>query len=145
MKSLKNNVLMQEMNLNEMREVSGGSLELVFLVIGILVTEALDRNAGNDFMDGWTADGNNVLIYDAYDWWKIDLTGERQPECFTKGYGRKNKRSIRKMTSNIDKEVFKPDETVVVSVWDENTMDEGIYSLDMKGRLKKCRRLRGLK
>lgn len=86
---------------------------------------------------GWTADGNNVLIYDAYDWWKIDLTGERQPECFTKGYGRKNKRSIRKMTSNIDKEVFKPDETVVVSVWDENTMDEGIYSLDMKGRLKK--------
>lgn len=36
------------------------------------------------------------------------------------------------MTSNIDKEVFKPDETVVVSVWDENTMDEGIYSLDMK-------------
>ena len=41
------------------------------------------------------------------------------------------------MTSNIDKEVFKPDETVVVSVWDENTMDEGIYSLDMKGRLKK--------
>lgn len=23
---------------------------------------------------GWTADGNNVLIYDAYDWWKIDLT-----------------------------------------------------------------------
>ena len=86
---------------------------------------------------GWTADGNNVLIYDAYDWWKIDLTGERQPECFTKGYGRKNKRTIRKMTSNIDKEVFKPDETVVVSVWDENTMDEGIYSLDMKGRLKK--------
>lgn len=71
---------------------------------------------------GWTADGNNVLIYDAYDWWKIDLTGERQPECITKGYGRKNQRSIRKMTSNIDKEVFNPDETVIVSVWDENTM-----------------------
>ena len=64
MKSLKNNVLMQEMNLNEMREVSGGSLELVFLVIGILVTEALDRNAGNDFMDGWNdAKNNNCLLY----------------------------------------------------------------------------------
>lgn len=59
MKSLKNNVLMQEMNLNEMREVSGGSLELVFLVIGILVTEALDRNVGNDFMDGWNDAKNN--------------------------------------------------------------------------------------
>ena len=65
------------------------------------------------------------------------MTGERQPECITKGYGRKNQRSIRKMTSNIDKEVFNPDETIIVSVWDENTMDEGIYSLDMKGRLKK--------
>lgn len=55
---------------------------------------------------GWTADGNHVLIYDAYDWWKIDLTGESQPECLTKGYGRKNQKSIRKMTSNIDKEVY---------------------------------------
>ena len=86
---------------------------------------------------GWTADGNHVLIYDAYDWWKIDLTGESQPECLTKGYGRKNQKSIRKMTSNIDKEVFEPNETVMVSVWDENTMDEGVYLLDMKGRLKK--------
>ena len=78
-----------------------------------------------------------MLIYDAYDWWKIDLTGESQPECLTKGYGRKNQKSIRKMTSNIDKEVFEPNETVMVSVWDENTMDEGVYLLDMKGRLKK--------
>ena len=56
---------------------------------------------------GWTADGNNVFLYDAYDWWKIDLTGERQPECPTKGYGRKHGKSIRKMTSNIDKDVFR--------------------------------------
>lgn len=86
---------------------------------------------------GWTADGNHVFIYDAYDWWKIDLTGERQPQCFTKEYGRKNRKSIRKMVSNIDKEVFGPDEKVMVSVWDEDTMDEGIYLLDMKGRLDK--------
>ena len=57
--------------------------------------------------------------------------------CITKGYGRENQRSIRKMTSNIDKEVLNPDETVIVCVWDEHTMDEGIYSLDMKGLLKK--------
>ena len=53
----------------------------------------------------------------------------REPDVYkrqTKGYGRKNQRSIRKMTSNIDKEVFNPDETIIVSVWDENTMDEGI-------------------
>ena len=86
---------------------------------------------------GWTADGNAVLIYDAYDWWKIDLTGVRKPECFTKGYGRRNGKVIRKMVSNIDKDIFGPDEKIMVSLWDENTMDEGVYLLDMRGRLKK--------
>lgn len=86
---------------------------------------------------GWTADGNHVFIYDAYDWWKIDLTGARPAEYFTKGYGRKHGKVIRKMTSNIDKNAFAPDETIMVSLWDEKTMDEGIYQLDMKGRLKK--------
>ena len=86
---------------------------------------------------GLTADGNNVFLYDAYDWWKIDLTGERQPECLTKGYGRKHGKSIRKMTSNIDKDVFQKDEKVIVSLWDKDTMDEGVYQLDMKGRLRK--------
>lgn len=86
---------------------------------------------------GWTADGNHVFICDAYDWWKIDLTGKRPPECFTKGYGRKHKKAIRKMTSNIDKDVFDADDTVIVSAWDETTMDEGVYSLDMNGRLTK--------
>ncbi len=64
---------------------------------------------------GWTADGNAVLIYDAYDWWKIDLTGVRKPECFTKGYGRRNGKVIRKMVSNIDKDIFGPDEKIMVS------------------------------
>lgn len=86
---------------------------------------------------GWAADGNNVFLYDAYDWWKVDLTGERQPECLTKGYGRKHGKSIRKMTSNIDKDVFQKDETVMVRLWDKDTMDQGVYQLDMKGRLKK--------
>lgn len=86
---------------------------------------------------GWTADGNSIFICDAYDWWKIDLTGERPVECFTKGYGRKYGKSIRKMTSNIDKEIFDVNEVVMVSLFDEKTMDMGIYQLDMKGNLKK--------
>ena len=59
MKNFKENALVQKMNLDEMKEVNGGFPELVFLVIGILVTEALDRNAGNDFMDGWNDAKNN--------------------------------------------------------------------------------------
>lgn len=85
---------------------------------------------------GWTADGNNVFIYDAYDWWKIDLTGKLVPECFTKGYGRLHKSVIRKPTSNIEEDVFQPNTKQVVSIWNTETMSEGFYSLDMKGRLK---------
>ncbi len=42
-----------------------------------------------------------------------------------------------KMTSNIDKEVFKPDETVVVSVWMRIRWMKAFIRLFMKGRLKK--------
>ena len=86
---------------------------------------------------GWSADGNYVFIYDAYDWWKIDLTGKSKPECFTKGFGRKNGLIIRKKRSNIDKEVFGPDDKILVEVWNDETKDEAIYQMDMKGRLKK--------
>lgn len=55
MKNLKDSALMWEMNVNEMQEMNGGLPGLVWLAIGILVSEALDRNAGNDFMDGWNA------------------------------------------------------------------------------------------
>ncbi|MCD7923258.1 MAG: lactobin A/cerein 7B family class IIb bacteriocin [Bacteroides sp.] len=55
MKNLNENALMQEMNVNEMQEMNGGIPGLVWLAIGVLVSEALDRNAGNDFMDGWNA------------------------------------------------------------------------------------------
>lgn len=85
---------------------------------------------------GWTADGNNVFIYDAFDWWKIDLTGKRVPECFTKGYGRLHNLVIRKITSNIEEDVFQSDTKHIVSIWNTETMNEGLYSLDMKGNLK---------
>lgn len=85
---------------------------------------------------GWTSDGNSVLIYDAYDWWKIDLAGGRAPECLTKGYGRASNKVIRKMSSNIETDRFAPEDKVTVSVWDESTMDESVCLLDMKGGLK---------
>ncbi len=86
---------------------------------------------------GWSADGQNVFLYDAFDWWKINLTGTCQPVCFTQGYGRKNGKVIRKKTSNISKNIFDDKTTLVVSLIDQLTMDEGLYRMDMSGHLKK--------
>ena len=86
---------------------------------------------------GWMADGNSVLLYGEYDWWKIDLTGKDMPECFTQEYGRKNKMSIRKITSNFDTKVFSPNENILVKLFNHITKEEGIYSLNENGKLKK--------
>lgn len=86
---------------------------------------------------GWTSDADHVIVCDEFDWWKLDLTGAEKPVCITKGYGRKNKQMIRKVISNIDKDVFASDDKVMVSLFDTEKMEEGIYLLDMRGRLKK--------
>lgn len=85
---------------------------------------------------GWTADGNNAFIYDAYDWWKIDLTGRKAPECFTKGYGRTHRAVIRKAVSNMDVDIFQPTDKLMATVWDTESMETQLYSLNMKGSLK---------
>ena len=47
----------QEMNKQEMVETDGGGLGLFFagLVVGLILAELNDRNAGNDFREGFNA------------------------------------------------------------------------------------------
>lgn len=56
MRTFEENAMMQDMNLQEMKNVNGGIVaELLWLAAGLFVSELLDRNAGKDFMDGWNA------------------------------------------------------------------------------------------
>ena len=41
-----------ELNAQELEEVNGGH-PLLWFLLGVIVTEALDRNAPNDFWEGW--------------------------------------------------------------------------------------------
>ncbi|MGJ5641482.1 alpha/beta hydrolase family protein [Formosa sp. S-31] len=60
-------------------------------------------NEENDFggytkaygIAGWLNEGKEVVLYDKYDLWAVDLTGKKAPYCITKEYGRKNKVSLR--------------------------------------------------
>lgn len=46
----------EEMNETELREIGGGWLVGIgWLLLGVAVSELLDRNAAQDFMDGWNA------------------------------------------------------------------------------------------
>lgn len=86
---------------------------------------------------GWTSDGENVIIYDAYDWWKINLDDSTvRPECMTRGYGRRNHTVIRKLTSNIDRDVFSPSYNIPVSMTDLRTMDEALGYVSQRSGVK---------
>ncbi len=39
----------------EMKNIEGGWANLIWLAIGIIVSECLDRNAGKDFQEGYNA------------------------------------------------------------------------------------------
>lgn len=54
-----NNYGVQEMNAEEMRETDGGLASIVWLIIGVIVSECLDRNAANDFKEGYNAAMNS--------------------------------------------------------------------------------------
>jgi len=55
MKSLNLNAYgVSEMSLNETRNVDGGN-PLLWLLIGIVVAELLDRDAASDFAEGYNA------------------------------------------------------------------------------------------
>jgi predicted peptidase len=44
---------------------------------------------------GWLADDESVLLYDRYDIWQVDPTGEKKPINLTNGYGQQHKIAFR--------------------------------------------------
>ncbi|RYD90520.1 MAG: S9 family peptidase, partial [Sphingobacteriales bacterium] len=54
---------------------------------------------------GWSRDDRYVLIYDRFDLWRIDPTGQEKPVNLTAGYGRKNRIRLRRANLNPDEKV----------------------------------------
>lgn len=56
--------------------------------------------AGSYGAAGWTPGDRYVLIYDRFDLWRIDPTGQEKPLNLTAGYGRKNRIRLRRANLN---------------------------------------------
>ncbi len=50
---------------------------------------------GSYGLAGWTTDDRYLLVYDRYDLWRLDPTGQEKPVNITNGYGRKDKVQLR--------------------------------------------------
>lgn len=81
---------------------------------------------------GWTADGS-ALVYDKYDVWKLDVSGENAPENITQ-IGRANKITFR--TLRLDSEnrdlASETNKNLILTSFNHATKGDGIYLLNLK-------------
>ena len=78
---------------------------------------------------GWMPNDKYVLIYDRFDIWQLDPTGEEAPRCITNSAGRQHK--IRYRLRRLDREArfVNLDEKLMLSAFDEKTRKSGYCRL----------------
>jgi len=116
-----------------------GKLENVSDAIGYPVFDEahdLPKAASAYGLAGWTKDGNGVVIYDKYDMWVVDLTGNAKPYSLTKGYGRKNKLVFRLLDYDFDENLDITKDLMLKS-FNEKSKAKGIYRLTTAGVVQK--------
>ncbi|MDO5571739.1 MAG: prolyl oligopeptidase family serine peptidase [Bacteroidales bacterium] len=113
------------------------------------ITKNIDVNFFNEENDtpgtsreygyaGWLEDDKYILIYDAYDIWKVDPKGIEKAVCVTNGEGRSTKTVLRNIWLNRKERNLKSDKTLLLSAIDKNTKMKGYYTLDInKKKLQK--------
>lgn len=80
---------------------------------------------------GWGEHDGFVLVYDRFDIWKLDPGGKREPRNLTADYGRNN--NIRFRYQDLDRDEYPiPEGKIWLSAFNEQNMQDGYYSLDMK-------------
>lgn len=78
----------------------------------------------------WTENDDALLVYDAYDIWKLDPTGVKSAENLTKSMGRDKKITLRYIKTNPESRFIKPNEKLLLSAFDNTTKENGLYELD---------------
>ncbi len=78
---------------------------------------------------GWTPGDREVLIYDRFDVWKVDPTGDKRPENLTSGYGRENQVRLRIHNLDRDDPFVRLDQTVILNAFHETNMQSGFFAI----------------
>ena len=83
----------------------------------------------------WTEGDKSVLVYDAYDIWKLDLSGEKSPDNITQNIGRQNKITFRYIQTDPESRFVKSDESLLLSAFNNDNKENGFYGLQ-KSKMK---------
>lgn len=79
---------------------------------------------------GWSPGDRFVYIYDRYDIWRFDLTGERVPVSVTQTFGRRNNLRLRYIKTDPEEEYIPSEANILLSAFHETTMESGFYTAD---------------
>jgi dienelactone hydrolase len=85
---------------------------------------------------GWLLEDKGVLIYDTYDIYLFDPTGENPAKCLTAGFGRKTKTAF---AVTFEEEIARPFNKkgeLLVTALNTITKDNGFFSTTLSGSLK---------
>lgn len=77
---------------------------------------------------GWLNSGSTVVVYDQFDLWALDLTGQKAPYCITQGYGRKNKVELRYGDNGFIGDLDQK-KAVILTGFDIQNKSKGVYKL----------------
>ena len=82
---------------------------------------------------GWFADDKSLLVYDRYDIWRLDPTGENEPVCVTNGVGRESE--IRFRYRRLDREMrsIDPKQPMMLSAMNLQSKASGFWRLNLEG------------
>ncbi|GAB6009647.1 S9 family peptidase [Dysgonomonas reticulitermitis] len=83
----------------------------------------------------WMENDEAILVYDAYDIWKLDPDGVKTPENITGNAGRDKKIKLRYIKTDPESRFMKSNEKLLLSAFDETTKETGYYEL-VKGTVK---------
>lgn len=87
-------------------------------------TPSLPRAYGSA---GWLKDDAAFLVYDRFDIWQLDPTGQTPPVCLTENQGRENKIRFRALRLDPEARAIDAENPIFLSAFNETTKASGFY------------------
>ncbi len=75
---------------------------------------------------GWVGCDKSALVFDNYDIWQLDLSGQRSPLNITNGYGRLHNLKIELVDEN---RVYNPGDSILLSIFNPVNKFNGLFNL----------------
>jgi dipeptidyl aminopeptidase/acylaminoacyl peptidase len=78
---------------------------------------------------GWTEEDKWFLLYDEFDIWQVDPSGNKNPVNLTNGFGRKNQIEFRRMRLDMEEMYIDPKTELILYAFNKKTKESGYYKV----------------